>query len=80
MASDTISCIVFKTTEAPFINYFKRMLDIGESFEQIERQLPYLKKYYSDMVIRNYNLDEYYLDEPSLEKLFNKWKNHESYD
>jgi len=59
------------TSEGEFVKYFERLLETGMSFDEIESKLPQLEKYYFEMVVK----EVLYINQPTLENLFNKWKN-----
>lgn len=56
--------------EEEFVKYFKRLKEIGMSFDEIESKLPQLEKYYQEMVVNEMNIFEI----PTLKNLFIKWK------
>lgn len=72
--------LIYKKTEIPFIKYFERMVNVGNDYNQIEKQLPYLNEYYFDMVIKKCIIEDYFLNEPTIFKLFNMWKNNKNND
>lgn len=64
--------------EKPFIDYFERCWNVDMSIGEIKAQLPYLEKYYKDMVIKKTNLNDYWpCHQPNLKKCFKKWSLHD---
>jgi hypothetical protein len=62
----------YYTTESEFVKYFDRLKSTGMSFDEIESRLPQLEKYYYEMVVKGV----FYIDIiPTLQNLFNNWKN-----
>ena len=63
--------------ESPFKNYFDRCKSIGMTFYDIEKQLPFLEKYYQEMVVekRKINDDFWWLNRrESIKDFFELWK------
>ena len=63
--------ISYRSTEQSFIEYFERLKEVGMTYDEIQSKLPQLQNYYFDMVIKGV----IYYNIPTLEDLFNKWKN-----
>ena len=61
----------YRSTEKPFVDYFDRLKSTGMTYDEVETKLPQLQDYYFDMVIKN----AVYINAPTLEGLFNDWKN-----
>ncbi len=59
----------YNNLEKPFIEYFNRCWDIDMSVDEIKKQLPYLEKYYKEIVLKDYKS----FNQPSLKKCFNEW-------
>jgi hypothetical protein len=64
------SGISYRSTEQTFIDYFNRLKATGMSNDEIKGRLPQLENYYFDMVIKGV----IYYNIPTVEDLFNKWK------
>ena len=58
------------STEKPFVDYFNRLKSSGMSYDEVKSKLPQLQDNYFNMVIKNI----IYVDIPTLEGLFNDWK------
>ena len=59
--------------EKPFIEYFKRCNGTNMSIQDIEKQLPFLEKYYKEMVIEKTNYADDWYREITLKRLFKDW-------
>lgn len=66
----------YYSIERPFIDWFDRCYITGISFVDIEKQLPYIQKYYDEMVTKNLNYVEIKYDNKTLSNLFKKWVNY----
>jgi hypothetical protein len=67
----------YYSVQKPFIDYFDRLYSVGLSFDDIERKLPEMKKYYDEIVLSKLlPSDDFYLrvNPPTIHLLFKDWK------
>jgi hypothetical protein len=70
----------YQSDESPFIDYFKRLKDIGFNRNQIKEKLPMILSYYEDMV-KESDTDWFIFKnkKEKLQHLYEKFANSEFY-